>query len=637
MKLPAAGSSISWKPAADQRVHGMVDLGRLAAAMGGEVSGQSVKFPTPGHSKKDRGSVATLAPHAPDGLLVNSFNGGDALAIKDELRDKGLLPPRESSRDEWTVTGTFEFQDESGAVLFRTRRFEHPSKPKRYEAHRSDGNGGWLSGLKGSRCVLYRLPELLAADRAEVVYLVEGERKADKLATMGFLATSVAFGCKGWRESYADILADRTVIILPDNDDPGREFAKTVQAAIKRAGGSAHLLELPGLPEKGDIMDWTGSADGLRSLAQAALKPRAQLLPMFNLLQWAASEAPQRKWALKGLIPLRQATYLTGAGSAGKSLFSQQLCTCIALGLPFLGIETRQAVAIYVTCEDDEDELHRRQKAICEALGVSLEDLHGKLHLVSLAGALNNELATFDANGSMIVSNAFKTLQDTVSATGAGFLVLDNVAQLFAGNENIRNQVAAFCSLLNQIAHGMNNGAVLFLGHPNKAGANFSGSTAWENQVRSRLFMEVPKNADASLIDPDARVLTLGKANYARNGETLEFRWHRWAYVREDSLSSQQRSELASHIHEKAAEDVFLRCLNIRRTQGASRGVGPSPGPNYAPSEFEKMEQAEGIKSPALRQAMERLLDKGRIELFEHQNTVKGRKVTHIRDTGSIP
>src|SRR3546814_3480150 len=78
--------------------------------------------------------------------------------------------------------------------------------------------------------------------------------------------------------------------------------------------------------------------------------------------------------------------------------------------------------------------------------------------------------------------------------------------------------------MLNNLASEI-DGSVLFLGHPNKAGQDFSGSTAWENQVRSRLFMEVPKDEEGNAPDPDARVLVRGKANYARNGERVTFRW----------------------------------------------------------------------------------------------------------------
>ncbi|MEN9717508.1 MAG: hypothetical protein RIQ99_386 [Pseudomonadota bacterium] len=72
----------------------MIDLRTIAQALGGKVSGREVLCPTPGHSSQDRGTSIRLAPDAPDGLLVTCFNGGraEALAVKDTLREAGLLP-----------------------------------------------------------------------------------------------------------------------------------------------------------------------------------------------------------------------------------------------------------------------------------------------------------------------------------------------------------------------------------------------------------------------------------------------------------------------------------------------------------------------------------------------------------------
>lgn len=336
------------------------------------------------------------------------------------------------------------------------------------------------------------------------------------------------------------------------------------------------------------------------------------LLPLLNPADWQGQDVPSREWAWADYIPHRQATYLTGPGSAGKSLLSQQLCTCIALGLPFMGKDTRQAVAIYVTCEDDADELHRRQKAICGALGVPLSALSGKLHLVSLTGATSNALVTFTPDGNPIVSDAYRTLLHTARATGAGFLALDNVAHLFGGNENIRNQVAVFVGMLNNLASEI-DGSVLFLGHPNKAGQDFSGSTAWENQVRSRLFMEVPKDEDGNAPDPDARVLVRGKANYARNGERITFRWLKWAFVHDDDLPPDMAKEIALNVQANAENAAFLRCLALATEQ--KRAVSHNPGSNFAPKVFAAMTEGKKHSEKGYRAAMERLLHLGQIAL----------------------
>src|SRR3546814_10713818 len=84
-----------------------------------------------------------------------------------------------------------------------------------------------------------------------------------------------------------------------------------------------------------------------------------------------------------------------------------------------------------------------------------------------------------------------------------------------------------------------------------------SDLTAWENQVRSRLFMERP----ADTLDRDVRVLSRHKANYAQNGEEIAFRWHEWAFILEDELPNDQRAEIAAVVQANGENDAFLRCL----------------------------------------------------------------------------
>ena len=327
---------------------------------------------------------------------------------------------------------------------------------------------------------------------------------------------------------------------------------------------------------------------------------------------WIGLPTPEREWALDGWIPARQATYLTGSGSAGKSLLTQQLCTCLALGLPFLGVPTKPMIALYVTCEDDADELHRRQKAICETLEVDVRDLSGKLHLASLVGVIGNELAAFDAHNRMSVTAAHRQLVSTVENTGAGFVVLDNVAHFFAGNENIRVQVAAFVNLLNQLAQS--GPALLLLGHPNKAGDAFSGSTAWENQVRSRLFLSTAKAVGDAAADPDARVLSRGKANYAKTGATLAMRWHRWSFVG-DAGPAQAEAHRLTAAQNEADDAVFLDCLRVRC--GQQRAVSEKRGSNYAPTVFAKLPEAKGTGKARFDAAMNRLFRSRSIERAE--------------------
>ena len=121
--------------------------------------------------------------------------------------------------------------------------------------------------------MLYRLPELLAADPAQPVYIAEGEKDIDNLALLGFTATTNVGGAAKWKPEYGEALKGRTVYILPDNDEPGEKHLVTVGRALTGIAEAVHVLRLPDLPPKGDVSDWIaagGTAEQLRLLTASA-------------------------------------------------------------------------------------------------------------------------------------------------------------------------------------------------------------------------------------------------------------------------------------------------------------------------------------------------------------------------------
>lgn len=603
----------------------------------GDWHGTYGAFPAPGHSKGDRGMTVKDEPGAPDNVLIHSFNGDKqvCLEVKDQLRDIGILPPRHQSNDNAPrETGHYDYADRDGVVLYRTVRVEIPGQRKQFRAQHPDGRGGWAKGIGDAERVLYRFPEIAqamgrAAMRDEPmprVFLVEGERKADKLSSWGLLATSCAFGCKGWRKSYADDLAGCEVIILPDNDDEGRAFAERAANDIEKARGTATIVELPGLPEKGDIIDWTGSAEDLAQLVEQALNPPVATFPIADLAAWDGIAPQPKPFLMPGYIPARELTLATGAGGANKSTFGQQLATCIAGGVPMLGVDVVPGSALYITAEDDEDRLHWMQAHICEAVRVPMAALAGKLHLVSLRGRLGNELATFDFEGRLRTAPAFKGLRATIQKTGADLVVLDNSAHLFTGNESDRQQVTAFINLLYSLCRELGC-TIILVAHTNKAGDTYSGSTAWLNAVRSQIVLERPENSP----DPDERVLTLGKANYARQGQELRFRWHNFALISDADLPEDERTELAAVIRDNADNDIFLACLRERNRQ--MRAVSEKSGANYAPAIFHAMSESKHVGKARLAAAMDRLFRTGKIQRGELWRGDDRKMIFGLRET----
>lgn len=362
---------------------------------------------------------------------------------------------------------------------------------------------------------------------------------------------------------------------------------------------------------------WTEPPEGIDEaaepiLAAAEAEPaEVEHLNVFHPADWEGSEPPVRVWRWANFIPDMQATLITGAGASGKSLATQQMATCIAMGLPFLGVPTNACPSLYITCEDDLDELHRRQAAINEALGVKPAETRDRLLLVSLQGEVANELATFTSEGEMTIARRFDQIARTCLDRGLKHVTIDNTAHTFAGNENDRHQVAAFVNLNNRLAQII-GGSVLMVGHPNKAGDSYSGSTAWENQVRSRLYLEVPRGVEGEPIDPDMRVIRNEKANYSQRGAEVRFLWHRGAFVLEDAIPQGNERDMRESAQAASENEIFLRLLDTLTQQ--RRQVSHAPNvPTYAPKIMSGMPEAKGLGKANLARAMERLFGLGEI------------------------
>jgi hypothetical protein len=166
------------------------------------------------------------------------------------------------------IGATYDYRDASGDPAFQVVRFE----PKGF-AQRRRVDDDWVWNLQGVEPVLYRLPELLAADPEELIFVVEGEKDVDRLGELGLVATTNPGGAGKWRPEYSASLAGRDVAVLPDKDEPGRKHARDVSASLAGIAPRVRIVELPGLPAKGDVSDWLaggGTRDGLIALLEMA-------------------------------------------------------------------------------------------------------------------------------------------------------------------------------------------------------------------------------------------------------------------------------------------------------------------------------------------------------------------------------
>ena len=338
-----------------------------------------------------------------------------------------------------------------------------------------------------------------------------------------------------------------------------------------------------------------------------------------DLASWAGKRAPDREFIIPGWLVRGSAGLLSGMEGVGKSLIGQQMATCAAIGRNFLGLDIAQVKAMYISCEDDKDEMWRRQEAINKALGITMDDLVGKLELVSLKGETGNELGTFNGAGQLTASARYRQIDRLCREFEPGLVFLDNAAHFFAGNENARHDVAAFLGLVEKLSI-LINGAVVLLAHPNKQhaqgntqGNEYSGSTGWSAHVRNRLFLDYRQPDDSGTpVDDDERVLRKSKANYGKRGEEIIFRWHEWAFVRIEDLPNDTAREIEEVARANTENERFLECL--KKATEERRAVSTRPAaPNYAPKAFARMTVARGMKKEGFETAMERLLHLGAI------------------------
>ena len=167
------------------------------------------------------------------------------------------------------IVAVYDYQSEHGELLFQVVRFE----PKDFRQRRPDPSArdGWSWKVKGVvEPVPYRLPALLTA---KAVVVTEGERDADRLVAAGFVATTNPGGAGKWPKAFGPWFAGKAVAILPDHDDAGRKHTQDVARSLAGHASQIKVVDLPGLPPKGDVSDWLdagGTAEALEALIDAA-------------------------------------------------------------------------------------------------------------------------------------------------------------------------------------------------------------------------------------------------------------------------------------------------------------------------------------------------------------------------------
>ncbi len=255
-----------------------LEVARAATVADGIRSGREILFKCPCHD--DRHPSLSINPEkncwlcGPCGKSGNAWelaafiSGNDPdnrKAVSTWLHDRGLL----NGKNNWEFVCDYVYRSENGDPLYRVKRYKTKTG-KTFIQERADG-GRWIGGegcMQGVKLVPYRLPEW---KDSRMVCIVEGEKDADSLWSLGIPATCNPGGAGKWRLEFNSLFAGKNVVIFPDNDAPGERHAKDVARNLLHIANKVRIATLPGLLEKGDVSDWIqagGTCDQLIQLMQ---------------------------------------------------------------------------------------------------------------------------------------------------------------------------------------------------------------------------------------------------------------------------------------------------------------------------------------------------------------------------------
>lgn len=353
---------------------------------------------------------------------------------------------------------------------------------------------------------------------------------------------------------------------------------------------------------------------------------RSRLAP-FQIIEpasWQDKPIPARRWVVDGLIPQPSVSLITGDGGVGKSLLMMQLLTAAATGQHWLGFDTMNCRAFGLLCEDDPDEMQRRQHDINRHYGVEMGDL-ADLTYVSRVGE-DNILMDFDRRRDEgRPTPLWAQIENHVVSTGSQLVVIDTLADTFGGNENIRTHVQQFVTMLRQLARKI-DGAVILAAHPSlpgmTTGTGTSGSTAWHNTVRGRLYLTRPKKEGEDQIeDRKARVLKSMKSNYGEDGQGFQLRWENGVFIREGGRGG------PSNVVDKIAIDSLVERVVTRMCEEGSRLAADRTANNYIVAQLLKHPMMVGRARVDIEGAKDRLLTSGRLVMVTIKVDRKERKV----------
>jgi putative DNA primase/helicase len=367
------------------------------------------------------------------------------------------------------IVKSWDYMDASGTLLFQSCRFEYPATPgektRKKFSQRQSVNGEWVYNLDGIQPVLYRLPEIIeAVSLGRLIWIAEGEKCVDALVEAGFHATCNPMGAGKWKDEYSKVLAGAAVVILPDNDETGRKHAEDVAQSLHKAGATVRIVKLPGLPPKGDVVDWFDAGGDSADLGEIPNRTAPWGPPGPRRVRWKLAElwnneiimrppphvVPRLAWA-------GRSTLLAAREKAGKSTLIGYITSRVSRGESFLGEYCVKGDVLIIGLEEYLGDVARR-----------LKHFGADGDRVTLVDGFLGEPA-----------DRPREIQNYIEDITPALCVVDSLVA-FANGRGIDENDAAMATIvqpLTDMAHATGT-ALIVVHHANKSAGKARGSTA---------------------------------------------------------------------------------------------------------------------------------------------------------------
>ena len=485
---------------------------------------------------------------AAEWLRERGFDVGESTSSSNRDHTPDNEPSRRNDENMRPVK-TWDYVDENGAMLFQVVRLENgeigndgkPAKSYRQRQPDASKGGGWNWSTKGVRQVPYRLPDLLKAlEKKHTIFVVEGEKAADKLFDLGVPATTNARGAGKWLPELSDFFKGARVVVLADDDPQARhqktkellyhedgrpkfvglDHANSVAASMIGKASDIRVVQLTDRKNKEDVVDWLDEGNTVEALYQIASKAAKFVPPAFrskfNAVPWDAFDAPaqEHEYLIKGILTRAEVSIASGASKSGKTFLILDAAMAVARGVSWMGRKVRKGGVIYQAGEGQKG-LRKRIKAYRQWNGLVSSD---NLPFVFMPARLN--LYQNDDQTNEFIEEA-KHWASTFDVP-LEMIVIDTWATATVGaNENDGKDVGSVLERGRRISEALNC-HVLFVHHMNADGTKVRGHSSLIANLENALIIRLAEG----LRDEDGRQIRevfLQKNKEGEDGITFRF------------------------------------------------------------------------------------------------------------------